>query len=232
MRDGTDNGPGSVPAGRFTDVLPTDHLLAFLLTVYVLILIPGPSVLFVVSRGVALGRRSALATAVGNEIGLAVQLMLVAVGVGSILARSDAVYTTIKLIGAAYLVLLGVRSIHDRKALAAALNSTRVAPKSLARTLREGFLIGVTNPKGVLIFTAVLPQFIDRSRGHTTLQLISLGLICVLVALLSDGVWAIASGTARTWLGSSPRRLERLSAGGGLTLIALGAGLALTGRKE
>ena len=212
-------------------VLPSDHLLGFLLTVYILILIPGPSVLFVISRGVALGRRSALATAVGNELGLALQLMLVAVGVGSILARSDAVYTTVKLIGAAYLIVLGVRSIRDRRDLAAALDSTAVAPRSLARTLREGFFVGATNPKGVLIFTAVLPQFIDRSRGHATLQLISLGLICVLVAMLSDGVWALASGTARQWLSSSPRRLERLSAGGGLTLIALGAGLALTGRK-
>jgi threonine/homoserine/homoserine lactone efflux protein len=212
-------------------VLPSDHLLAFLLTVYVLILIPGPSVLFVVSRGVALGRRAALATVVGNAAGLTLQLALVAVGVGSILARSDAVYTTVKLIGAVYLVVLGVRSIRDRKALADALTSA-AAPRGLARTIREGFLVGATNPKGVLIFTAVLPQFIDRSRGHATLQLISLGLICVLVALLSDGAWAVASGTARKWLGSSPRRLERLSAGGGLMLIALGAELALTGRKE
>jgi threonine/homoserine/homoserine lactone efflux protein len=221
-----------VAPSRFPSMLPTDHLLAFLVTVYVLILIPGPSVLFVVSRGVALGRRSALATAVGNEIGLTLQLALVAVGVGSILTRSDAVYTTVKLIGAAYLVVLGVRAIRQRKSLAAALNSTAVAPRSLARTLREGFLVGATNPKGVLIFTAVLPQFIDRSRGHTTLQLISLGLICVLVALLSDGAWALAAGTARRWLGSSPRRLERLSVGGGLTLIALGVGLAVTGRKD
>ncbi len=213
-------------------MLPSNHLLAFLLTVYVLILIPGPSVLFVVSRGVALGRRAALVTAIGNELGLALQLGLVAVGVGSILARSDAVYTTVKLIGAAYLVVLGVRSIRERKELAAALNSSAAASRSLARTLREGFLVGATNPKGVLIFTAVLPQFIDRSRGHATLQLISLGLICVLVALVSDGAWALASGTARRWLGSSPRRLERLSAGGGLSLIALGAGLALTGRKD
>jgi threonine/homoserine/homoserine lactone efflux protein len=201
-------------------------------TVYVLILIPGPSVLFVVSRGVALGRRSAFATAVGNEIGLVVQLALVAVGVGSILARSDAVYTVVKLVGAAYLVVLGVRSIRDRKDLAAALNSTTVAPRSFARTLREGFFVGVSNPKGVLIFTAVLPQFIDRSRGHATLQLISLGLICVLVALVSDGAWAVAAGTARRWLGSSPRHLERLSVGGGVSLIALGTGLALTGRKD
>jgi threonine/homoserine/homoserine lactone efflux protein len=206
--------------------------VAFLLTVYVLILIPGPSVLFVISRGVALGRRAALLTVIGNATGLALQLALVAVGVGSILARSDAVYTAVKLIGAAYLIVLGVRGIRHRKELVGALKPTAVAPRSVARTLREGFLVGATNPKGVLIFTAVLPQFIERSRGHATLQLISLGLVCVVVALLSDGAWALASGTARQWLGSSPRRLERLSAGGGLTLIALGAGLALTGRKN
>lgn len=217
---------------RLCAVLPTGHLLAFLLTVYVLILIPGPSVLFVVSRGVALGRRGALATAVGNELGLSVQLALVAVGVGSILVRSDAVYTTVKLIGAAYLVVLGVRSIRERKHLAAALNPDARVSRSVAQTVREGFLVGVSNPKGVLIFTAVLPQFIDRSRGHTTLQLISLGLLCVLVAMLSDAAWALASGTARQWLSSSPRRLQRLSTGGGLSLIALGVGLALTGRKD
>ena len=116
--------------------------------------------------------------------------------------RLDAVYTTVKLIGAAYLVVLGVRSIRDRKDLAAALNPTAVAPKSLGATVREGFLVGLTNPKGLLIFTAVMPQFIDRAAGHATLQLISLGLICVLVALLSDGAWALASGTARQLLGS------------------------------
>jgi threonine/homoserine/homoserine lactone efflux protein len=225
-------GSWSGPARYIADVLPTDHLLAFLVTVYVLILIPGPSVLFVVSRGVALGRRSAVATAVGNEIGFTVQLALVAVGVGSILARSDAVYTVVKLVGAAYLIVLGVRSIRDRKDLAAALNPTATAPTSFARTLREGFFVGVSNPKGVLIFTAVLPQFIDRSQGHTTLQLISLGLICVLVAMLSDGAWALTAGTARRWLGTSSRRLEGLSVGGGVSLVALGVGLAVTGRKD
>ncbi|HWE15492.1 MAG TPA: LysE family translocator [Solirubrobacteraceae bacterium] len=213
-------------------MLPTDHMLAFLITVYVLILIPGPSVLFVVSRGVALGRRAALATVLGNTTGLALQLALVVLGVGSLLARSDTVYTVVKLIGAAYLVLLGVRSIRDRKQLAAVLDQAVIAPRSLIRTIREGVVVGATNPKGVLIFTAVVPQFIDRSRGHATLQLISLGLICMLVALLSDSAWALASGAARQWLGSSPRRLQRLSVGGGLTLVALGAGLALTGRKN
>jgi threonine/homoserine/homoserine lactone efflux protein len=212
-------------------MLPTSHLPAFLVTVYVLILIPGPSVLFVVSRGVALGRRAALATVLGNAGGLAAQLVLVVVGVGSILASSDTVFTTLKLIGAAYLVLLGVRSIRERRSLAGTLAEAGPAPRSTGRILREGFFVGATNPKGLIIFTAVLPQFIDRSQGHATLQLASLGLICVVVALLSDGSWALISGTAREWLGRSPRRLERLSAGGGLTLIALGVWLALTGRR-
>jgi threonine/homoserine/homoserine lactone efflux protein len=213
-------------------VVPTDHLPAFLLTIYILIVIPGPSVLFTISRGVALGRRAALATVLGNTSGLVAQLLLVAVGLGAILARSDAVYAVVKLIGAAYLVLLGIRSIRERKQLAGVLASGSVAPRSLGRTIREGFVVGLTNPKGVLIFTAVLPQFIDRSQGHYTVQLLSLGLLCAVIALLSDSTWALASGSARAWLGRSPERLERLSVGGGISLIALGCGLALTGRKN
>ena len=214
-------------------VLPTHHLVAFLLTVYVLILIPGPSVLFVISRGVALGRRAALATVVGNASGFALQLVLVAIGVGSVVARSDAVFTALKLLGAGYLVFLGIRNIRDRKQLAALFAPAVAAEaKPLRRIVREEFFVGATNPKGVIIFTAVLPQFIDRSSGHVTLQLLTLGAICIAIALLSDGTWAMASGTARNWLGSSPRRLERMTAGGGATLIALGFGLALTTRRN
>jgi threonine/homoserine/homoserine lactone efflux protein len=213
-------------------MLPTQHLAEFLVTVYVLILIPGPSVLFVVSRGVALGRRAALATVAGNAGGFALQLVLVSVGVGSIVARSDAVFNALKLLGAAYLVLLGIRKIRDRKSLAEFGRDVTIAPRSLRRTVREGFFVGATNPKGVIIFTAVLPQFIDRSQGHVTLQLALLGVICIAIALLSDGAWAIASGTARQWLGGSSRRLERLSGAGGVMLIGLGVGLAVTGRKN
>ena len=214
-------------------MLPTHHLVAFLLTVYVLILIPGPSVLFVVSRGVALGRRAALATVAGNASGFALQLVLVSIGVGSIVARSDAVFTTLKLLGAAYLVFLGVRNIRDRRALAALFAPVAAAePKPLRRIVREGFFVGATNPKGVIIFTAVLPQFIDRSQGHVTLQLVLLGAICIGIALLSDGAWALASGTARQWLGRSSRRLETMTGVGGAMLIALGVGLAATTRRS
>jgi threonine/homoserine/homoserine lactone efflux protein len=212
-------------------VLTTRHLPEFLVTVYILILIPGPSVLFVVSRGVSVGRRAALATVVGNASGFALQLVLVSIGVGSIVARSDAVFTTLKLIGAAYLVFLGLRNIRDRKALASIFHPAAASPRSLGRTVREGFFVGATNPKGIIIFTAVLPQFIDRSAGHPTLQLATLGVICIAIALLSDGAWAMASGTARDWLGSSSRRLEWLGATGGAMLVGLGVALAVTGRK-
>ncbi|HUA70265.1 MAG TPA: LysE family translocator [Solirubrobacteraceae bacterium] len=214
-------------------MLPTQHLPAFLLTVYVLILIPGPSVLFVVSRGVSLGRRAAFATVVGNASGFVLQLVLVSIGVGSLVARSDAVFTTLKLLGAGYLGFLGVRNIRDRKQLAALFTpAVRPAPKSLRRIVREGFFVGATNPKGLLVFTAVVPQFIDPSQGHITLQIATLGAICIVIGFLSDTAWALASGTAREWLGRSTRRLEWMTAGGGVTLIALGLGLALTQRKN
>jgi threonine/homoserine/homoserine lactone efflux protein len=141
------------------------------------------------------------------------------------------VFNALRLIGAGYLVFLGVRKILERKSLAQ-FGSAAATPRSLGRIYREGFYVGATNPKGLVIFTVVLPQFVDRSQGHVTAQLAVLGLICIVIAGLSDAIWAFASGTAREWLGSSPRRLERLTAGGGAALIGLGVGLAITGRKQ
>jgi threonine/homoserine/homoserine lactone efflux protein len=213
-------------------VIPTHHLVEFLVTVYVLILIPGPSVLFVVSRGVSLGRRAALATVLGNASGFALQLALVSIGLGGVVARSDAVFTALKLFGAGYLVLLGLRNIRERRELARVFGAMPVEPKRVRRIIREGFFVGATNPKGVIIFTAVLPQFIDRSAGHTTLQILTLGSLCVVIGFLSDGAWAIASGAARDWLGRSTKRLELLSTTGGAMLIGLGVVLAITGRRK
>src|SRR5580693_1503147 len=117
-------------------MLPSGHLLPFLVTVYVLILIPGPSVLFVVSRGVALGRRAALATVLGNTSGLLFQLILVVIGLGSVLASSETVYTILKLMGGAYLVVLGIRSIRHRKELAVSLAPTAVGPRRVRTIIR------------------------------------------------------------------------------------------------
>lgn len=212
-------------------MFPTGHLLAFAATAFALIVVPGPSVLFVISRGVALGRRAAVATVVGNAAGAYVQVAAVAVGIGALVERSAVIFTTIKLAGAAYLMLLGIRMFRNRRALAAMLDAT-VAPKSTRRILREGFTVGVTNPKTVIFFAAVVPQFTDRSAGQVPLQLLSLGLVFVLIALVSDSAWGIAAGTARTWFARSPRRLELVGGTGGLVIVGLGVSLALTGRKD
>jgi threonine/homoserine/homoserine lactone efflux protein len=212
-------------------VFGTRHLPEFLLTVFVLIVVPGPSVLFVVSRALALGRRAALATVVGNAAGLAVQVAMVALGVGAIVAESATVFTAIKLVGAAYLIVLGVWVIRDRRRLSTIIDAA-VAPRAGRRIVREGFIVGATNPKGVVIFTAVLPQFVSRSAGHVSLQLAFLGAICLAIALVSDSAWALVSGTARSWLGRSPRRLERVGGTSGLVMIGLGLGLAVSGRKD
>jgi threonine/homoserine/homoserine lactone efflux protein len=212
-------------------MLPAHHLAAFFLTIYVVILIPGPSVLFIVGRGIALGRRAALVTALGNSGGFSVLLALVSLGLGAAIERSDAVFVALKLVGAAYLVYLGIHNIRDRHALAGLLHVGEQTPKPLRRIIREGFVVGVTNPKGLIIFTAILPQFIDRAQGHATLQLLTLGGISVLLAMVSDAAWGVAAGSARAWLGRSPKRLERLSATGGVMLVGLGVGLAATGRQ-
>lgn len=207
------------------------RLAAFTLVAFALVVIPGPSVLFVIGRGVAFGRRAAVATVVGNTAGVYVQVIALALGLSAVIQRSDAVFTAIKLAGAVYLIVLGIRAVRSRRALAFAV-ATAPPPRSLARTIWEGFLVGLTNPKATIFFATVLPQFVDPARGHTTFQLLMLGLVFAAVALISDSTWGIAAGSARERLGRSPRRLARLGAAGGLTMIGLGLGLALTGRRS
>ncbi len=211
-------------------MVPASKLVEFALAAFVLIAVPGPSVLFVISRGVVLGRRAALATACGNCAGVYIQVVAVALGVGVLLERSVALFTTIKLAGAAYLVWLGVRTFRKRRSLAAALDSP-VAPRGGRRILREGFVVGLTNPKAAVFFAAILPQFADPSRGHVPLQMLALGLVFVAIALVCDSAWGLAAGTARERLTGSPRRLSAIGAAGGIVMVGLGVGLALTGRK-
>ncbi len=141
------------------------RLAVFVTAVAVLIAVPGPSVLFVVSRGVALGRRAAVFTAVGNEAGLLVQVALVAFGLGSVVERSMLVFSLLKFAGALYLVHLGVQAWRNRR-LPAVSDGGTPKSESAGRILREGFVVGVSNPKGLLIFTAALPQFMDPAAGH------------------------------------------------------------------
>jgi threonine/homoserine/homoserine lactone efflux protein len=212
-------------------VLPVHRLFEFALLSYVLILVPGPNVLFVVSRSLQLGRLSGVAAVVGGQSGVYVQVIAVAVGVGAVVERSVAVFTVIRLAGAAYLIVLGVQAIRHRRSLAAVLAGT-APPASTSRMLRDGFVVGITNPKAIVFFAAVLPQFADRAAGHVPVQLLILGAIFVAIALVSDSMWALAAGTARTWFTRSPRRLELIGGASGLVMIGIGASLALTGGKD
>jgi threonine/homoserine/homoserine lactone efflux protein len=212
-------------------VIDPHRLLALTATALAIIVVPGPSVLFVVSRGVTLGRRAALATVLGNEAGLLVQVLAVAAGLGAAVERSIAVFTVVKFAGAAYLVFLGVQTFRHRGALVGSMPA-RVNAKPLRRILREGFVVGVTNPKSLVLFVAILPQFVDAPRGHVPLQLVVLGLICVVIALLSDSTWAVLSGSARSWLARRPHRLRAVGGAGGVVTIGLGLRLLVTGRHD
>ena len=212
-------------------MLPTGHLLAFSLISFALIAAPGPNVLFVISRSLMLGRAAGVGTAVGGQIGVYAQVAAVAFGIGTLVERSMVIFTVIKLAGAAYLVYLGVQAIRHRRSLRAALEAP-VERKSMARILRDGSAVGVSNPKAIVFFAAVLPQFVNRSAGHVPVQMLLLGAVFIAIAVLSDSTWALAAGTARAWIARSPRRLELVGGTGGLVMIGIGASLALTGRKD
>ncbi|MFI6843081.1 LysE family translocator [Kitasatospora sp. NBC_00085] len=212
-------------------MVSTDRLLAFAAMSFLLIVIPGPSVLFVIGRALAQGRRAALTTVVGNTLGAYVLVVAVAFGVGAVVERSVLVYTGLKLAGAAYLVHLGVKAVRHRGSLQAVFTGEGPAHGSL-RTLGEGFAVGVANPKTMVFFAAVLPQFVDRDRGHVTVQMLLLGLIFNVIAVVSDSLWGLVAATTRSWFARSPQRLALVGGVGGLTMIGLGVTVAVTGRKD
>lgn len=198
-----------------------------------LIVVPGPSVMFVIGRAVALGRRAAVTTVVGNAIGVYLQVVAVALGLGAVVARSVWIFQAIKLVGSAYLVYLGVRTIRERR------SSEPVPPRGpggrsrgWVRLVADGVVVGAANPKSIVFFAAFLPQFIDRSAGHVTVQMLALGVVFAAIALVSDSVWGIAAGSAGSWLKRSPRRLAQVRGVGGLVMIGLGVRLAVTGRTH
>jgi threonine/homoserine/homoserine lactone efflux protein len=205
--------------------------VAFTLTALLLIAIPGPSVLFVISRSLTLGHRAGLASVIGNATGVYVQMVAVGIGLGTIVAQSLTVFTIIKLVGALYLIYLGAQTIRHRQSLVAALGA-HVDVKSHRRILLDAFLVGVANPKAVVFFAAILPQFVNRNAGHVPLQMLVLGAVFFCVALVSDGAWALAAGSVRAWLIREPLRLRSIGGIGGLAMIGIGIKLAATGRRD
>ncbi len=202
-------------------IIPS-RLPEYIVAAMVIILAPGPSVLFVIARAIAWGRATAVFTVAGNVTGAFSLSVFVALGLGPILERSEIAYIAVQWGGGLYLMYLGIEAIWKRSVHAADMaNQGDVAP-GIRRSVRDGFWVGALNPKGVVFFAAVLPQFIDRDRGSITAQLIFLGAVFAVLAFVSDGSWGVLAGTARNWLATDSKRLEKLRATGGVIMIVLG----------
>ena len=206
------------------------NLSGYALASFILIVIPGPSVLFVVGRALAYGRRTALATVCGNSAGNYVVAICVAVGIGTLVQRSAEVFTAVKLAGALYLIWLGIQAFRRRGTLAGAFNAA-LPERSGRRAVREGFIVGLTNPKALILFGAVLPQFVDRAAGHVPVQMLLLSLVSIAIGLVSDSAWGVAASKLRSWFARSPRRFAMVGGAGGLAMIGVGVSAALTGRR-
>lgn len=204
-----------------TVIIPS-RLWEYLIAATLIILAPGPSVLFTIARAISWGRAVAVATVVGNALGMFTISVLVAVGLGPVLQRYHPFYIGVQWLGAFYLVYLGIDAIRHSREHAESMTDLSGGKPSIMKTIRQGYLVGVLNPKSLVFFAAILPEFTDRAKGHLTSQLLLLGMIFCIICLFSDGTWGIVAGTIRVWLSSDAKRLERLRAGGGIVMVGLG----------
>ncbi|MGA4949507.1 LysE family translocator [Streptomyces lydicamycinicus] len=214
-------------------MVSTESILAFAAMSLLVIVIPGPSVLFVIGRALAHGRRTALATVLGNLVGSYVLVIAVAWGLGALVESSAAVFMGVKMAGAAYLVYLGVQAFRHRKEMRpAAMEAPASERRGDLRTILDGIFVGVTNPKGIVFFAAVLPQFVDHAAGHVPVQMMVLGLVPVAIGLITDTLWGLGASAARSWFARSDRRLSMVGGAGGFAMIGLGVTVAATGRAD
>lgn len=202
----------------------------FVVAALVLLVMPGPSVLYIVARSIEGGRTAGLVSVLGVQTGAMVHIAFAAVGLSAILASSAVAFSVIKWLGAAYLVWLGLRQIFGRDE---GDKDVAVEPAPLSRVFSQGVIVNTLNPKTALFFLAFLPQFVDPARGEAWTQILLLGATFVILALCSDGLYALLSGTAGGWLrrrmkGATFRRGQRFVSGG--ILIALGAVAAVSGK--
>lgn len=202
----------------------SSQIVAFLVASILFIQVPGPSLLFTIGRALTVGRHEALLSVLGNAVGLVAQVLLVAVGLGAVVAASATAYTVLKVAGAAYVVWLGVAAIRHRGDARVAIERSERAPAKRGHAIRTGFGVGVTNPKTIVFFAAFLPQFVGDS-GSAALQMAGLGLAFGALAAFSDSLWALGAARAREWFARKPRRLDALGATGGGMMIALGVTL-------
>jgi threonine/homoserine/homoserine lactone efflux protein len=209
-------------------MLPSNFSL-FVVASLTLLLTPGPAVMYVVTRSVDQGRKAGLISVLGIQTGTFVHVVGAALGISALLLSSALVFDLVKYLGAAYLIYLGVRKLMTpvkREEIVV------TQEKNLRATYLQGVVVAILNPKTALFFLAFLPQFVDASQGQTTLQTLILGMTFLLMALVTDGMYALLSGTAGNWLKASVwyLRFQRYLAGG--VYVGLGVMAAFSGNRK
>jgi threonine/homoserine/homoserine lactone efflux protein len=195
----------------------------------VLLVVPGPAVLYIVAQSIEHGRRAGLVSMLGVQAGGLVHVAAAALGLSALLVQSAVAFNVVKYAGAAYLVFLGVRKLLARERLEP---TGERPPRRLDRLFAQGVVVNVLNPKTALFFFAFLPQFVDVGRGSVGLQIAMLGVIFILIAIVSDGLYALAAGTASDWLRGSRVFLRAERWVSGTVLVALGVTAALSGSRQ
>jgi threonine/homoserine/homoserine lactone efflux protein len=207
-------------------------LALFAVAAITLLVIPGPSVLYIVTRSVDQGRAAGLASVGGIHVGTLVHVAAAALGLSALLVSSATAYNAVRWLGAAYLVWLGVRRLLARDEEVAAAAGPEARRHGLGRVFAQGVVVNVLNPKTALFFFAFLPQFVDVTRGSVRLQVVVFGVAFVLLGLVSDGTYALLASTGAGWLRRRPRvaKASRVVSGG--VLISLGLTTALAGSRS
>jgi threonine/homoserine/homoserine lactone efflux protein len=208
--------------------MPDAHtLLLFAAGALVLLIVPGPSVIYIVTRSVSHGRRAGIASMLGIQTGSLVHVAAAAAGVSALLASSATAFSLVKYAGAAYLILLGVRNLMERHDP----EPTPPSSRSNSHLFWHGVVVNVLNPKTAIFFVAFFPQFVDPSKGPVALQMVVLGLCFVVLGILSDGSYALAASAATRLFRRNVRRRRRLSRLSGGIYIGLGAVTALSSTR-
>jgi threonine/homoserine/homoserine lactone efflux protein len=201
-------------------------LAVFAAAAVALLVIPGPAVLYIVAQSIEHGRTAGLVSMLGVQTGGLVHVLAAALGLSALLVQSATAFNIVKFVGAAYLIFLGLRKLLTRTRFE---TTGERPPRRLDRLYRQGIVVNVLNPKTALFFFAFLPQFVDVDKGSVGLQIAILGFFFLLLATLSDGMYALAAGTASEWLRGNPRFLRAERWVSGTVLVGLGVTAALSG---
>jgi threonine/homoserine/homoserine lactone efflux protein len=201
-------------------VIPIQNVLTFIAFALVIIAIPGPSVMFAISRALVLGKRGAVLTVVGNGIGVLVQALAVSVGLGVLIQSNDTLMHVIRLAGAGFLIYLGITAIRHRRDGLDLTAPTGIPTSS--HILRESILVGLANPKTIVFFSAAFPQFVLTSGTPIVWQMVELSVIFVIFGISGDAIYALSAGAARDWFASSPNRVVTMRTIGGVAMTTLG----------